>query len=163
MLYSQITDGVPSLPQALPFHIRLDDGSTRTSLDELSDGELRDLGFYPVNETRPPLLAGQQYGTPTVTISGGVVTAVYPVVAMVPIPREVFGIEFLRRFSAAQRIAARALAKTDPIAADFWGMFDATIQSKGSINLDDPDTVAGVNYLAAALPSEGIDPSVIRA
>jgi len=32
-------------PTALPFRIRLDDGSTRTSLNELSVEELQDLGF----------------------------------------------------------------------------------------------------------------------
>jgi len=152
------------MPQNLPERVVLSDGYTRTALHELTPSELNSLGFYEVTETFPVLSAGQKYGTPVMSISGGAVTASYPVWGITNPPiREISGIAFLRRFTAPQRIAARELAKTDPYAADFWGMFDATIASKGTINLDDQDTIAGVGYLASALPEQDIDPAVILA
>ncbi len=80
-----------------------------------------------------------------------------------PTERYVSGVEFLRRFTVAQRIAARQLAKTDPIAEDFFDLLDKTIAQNGRVNLIDPDTVSGVGYLAAALPEQRIDPAVILA
>jgi len=71
------------------------------------------------------------------------------------------GLEFLRRFTTAQRIAIRSLSETDPIAKDFMHLLDSTIAQGSRVNLDDPDTALGVGYLAAALPGAGIDSAVI--
>lgn len=52
-------------------------------------------------------------------------------------------LDFLRRFTAQERIAARQAAKTDPILEDFWGLLDrATI-----VRNDDPDVLLGLGYL----------------
>jgi hypothetical protein len=77
--------------------------------------------------------------------------------------RYITGLEYLRRFTQAQRIAIRTLAQTDPIAQDLMHLLDATIAQGGQINLLDPDTIAGVGYLAAMLPADGIDTAVILA
>lgn len=73
------------------------------------------------------------------------------------------GLAYLRRFSQAQRIAIRELAKTDPVVQDLMHLLDSTIAQGGQINLMDQDTINGVNYLAAVLPAQGIDPLVILA
>lgn len=51
--------------------------------------------------------------------------------------------EFLRRLTPAERIAGRALA--DPIIEDF----ERLIQMGPTVNLADPDTLAGVQYLVS--------------
>jgi len=85
-----------------------------------------------------------------------------PVVVEVVV-REISGIAFLRRFTQAQRIAIRDLAKAVPEVDDFMRLLDATIAQGGIVNLDDPDTIAGVNALAILLPDKGIAPAEILA
>lgn len=59
-------------------------------------------------------------------------------------------LEFLRRFTSQERIAAKTSA--DPIVEDF--MYLLTLAQ--NIRLDDPDTIAGVNYLeSVGILSEG--------
>lgn len=77
--------------------------------------------------------------------------------------RYITGPAFLRRFTAPQRIAIRALAATNPGVDDFLRLLDATIAQGGGVNLDDPDTVAGVAAVASLLPAQNIDPAVILA
>lgn len=59
------------------------------------------------------------------------------------IPREVqlTKLQFLRRFTAYERIAIRA--SSNPIIVDFMSLLDLALD----VRLDDPDTIAGVNYL----------------
>lgn len=57
--------------------------------------------------------------------------------------------DFYRRFTSAERIAVRALAVTDPIAADFMHTLDGAIASGTPIYPNDPDTLAGLAYLSA--------------
>lgn len=52
-------------------------------------------------------------------------------------------LQFLRRFTAPERIAIRA--STNPIIVDFMSLLDLALD----VRLDDPDTVAGVHYLEA--------------
>lgn len=54
-------------------------------------------------------------------------------------------LDFLRRFTAAQRIAIRAAAATDPIIADAMALLDAA----DTVRLDNPDTVGLTGYLVA--------------
>lgn len=53
---------------------------------------------------------------------------------------------FMQRMAASARIAVRQAAKTDPYIEDFLDLLAATIE----VNLDDPDTLAGVQYLVAS-------------
>ena len=64
----------------LPFRIVLPDGRTRTSLHELDDEGLTELGVFPCDEVKPEKTWAQYYGTPSVTVENGRATAVYPVV-----------------------------------------------------------------------------------
>lgn len=65
------------------------------------------------------------------------------------LPRFVSGFEFLRRFTVAERIAVRALAKTDPVAEDFLHILDSAIASGTAVWTDDPDLISGMGYLSA--------------
>ena len=51
-------------------------------------------------------------------------------------------LEFLRRFTAPERVAIRQ--STDPYVQDFYHLLDAAAE----VRVDDPDTVAGLAYLA---------------
>lgn len=60
-----------------------------------------------------------------------------------PAPRTMEPLTFMRRFTMAERIAIRSAATTDPMIADLMAMQAAATY----IDLDDPDTQAGVVYL----------------
>lgn len=51
--------------------------------------------------------------------------------------------QFLNRFTPAERIAARTLAKTDPVVEDILFM----VQNAQNVYLTDPATIQGVGYL----------------
>ena len=68
------------LRSELPFRVLLSDGTSRTSLNELTEAELTELNIYPVDEIRPELLQEQYYGEPEITVSGGRATSIYPAV-----------------------------------------------------------------------------------
>ena len=57
--------------------------------------------------------------------------------------------DFYRRFTSAERIAIRTLAKTDPIAEDFIQTLDNTIASGSRVLASDPDLQAAFQYLQA--------------
>jgi len=63
----------------LPFRLHLPDGRTRTSLHEMSEAQLAELGIYPVDEVKPPLTWTQHYGSPVIEVTDGRATATYPV------------------------------------------------------------------------------------
>ena len=69
-----------TLTSSLPFRLHLPDGRTRTSLHELNDAQLAELGIYPCDEIKPPLTWTQHYGAPSIEIADGRATATYPVV-----------------------------------------------------------------------------------
>jgi hypothetical protein len=60
-------------------------------------------------------------------------------------------LEFLQRFTAVERIKIRALAKADPVVEDYMHLLDLAT----TVNLDDADTVNGLNYLTT-----GNDPAL---
>lgn len=110
-----------------------------------------------------------QHGDPILikTFDNGTVVEEFlpapPMAVPEPTERNISGVAYLRRFTQAQRIAIRTLAETDPIARDLMHLLDSTIAQGGMVNLLDPDTIAGVGYLAAVMPSQNIDPAVILA
>lgn len=70
-----------TLQGSLPSRLFLSDGTTRTSLHELTEEQLAELGIYPVTEIRPEIKEETQfYGEPVVTVENGKAVAVYPVV-----------------------------------------------------------------------------------
>ena len=58
-----------------------------------------------------------------------------------PLPQLLTQLEFLRRFTSAERIAAKA--SRDPVVEDF--IYLLTLAD--NVRLDDEDTIAGVRYL----------------
>lgn len=73
-----------TLSASLPFRLHLPDGRTRTSLHEMSEAQLAELGIYPCEEIKPPLTWTQHYGAPVIEVTDGRATATYPVLDYSP-------------------------------------------------------------------------------
>jgi hypothetical protein len=100
-----------TLVNALPFRLHLPDGRTRTSLHELDDAQLAELGIYPCDEIKPPLEWTQHHGTPVIEVADGRATATYPVLDYSP--DEVAGIlDAARERKRSEIAAARFEAET---------------------------------------------------
>lgn len=61
--------------------------------------------------------------------------------------RNISGVQYLRRFSQAERIAIRDAAKQSPELDDYLKLLDITIAQGGVIDLNDADTIAAVGLL----------------
>lgn len=72
-----IIDG--ELVLCLPAARRAPDGTMRTGLSGMTDGELAGIGIYPATVVRPALSEGQYYGAYAVEIEGDHATVTYPV------------------------------------------------------------------------------------
>jgi hypothetical protein len=65
-------------------------------------------------------------------------------------------LEFMRRFTAAERIAARQAEATDPIMGDFFDL----LRQAATVHSNDPDVILGLGYmvqiglLASGRPAE---------
>lgn len=100
-----------TLSNSLPFRLHLPDGSTRTSLHELSEAKLAELNIYPCDEVKPALTWTQHHGTPEITVTDGRATATYPVLDHSP--EEVAGIlEAAKERKRGEIAAARFEAET---------------------------------------------------
>lgn len=71
---------------------------------------------------------------------------VVPVVNTPITGRTMTRLEFLRRFTGAERVTLRTVAKTNAGLEDYMALLDAA----QDVNTNDPDTVAGVQFLEAA-------------
>jgi hypothetical protein len=68
-------------------------------------------------------------------------------------------LEFLRLFSAEERITLRTVAKSNPVVEDYMQLLELAEE----INLDDPDTVSGVQIMeAATLLGAGRSAEILR-
>lgn len=65
--------------------------------------------------------------------------------APVSTPRDWPSFEFLRRFTPAERILARAARKTDQVLDDFFGL----LEMAPTVRNDDPDVLLGLRYMAS--------------
>ena len=63
-----------------------------------------------------------------------------------PVPRTITKLEYLRRFTTAERVAIRAAAAANPVLDDYLKLMELAQE----INLDDTDTVAAVQMLEQA-------------
>ncbi len=100
-----------TLSSSLPFRLHLPDGRTRTSLHELDEAQLAELGIYPCEEIKPPLEWTQHHGAPEITVTDGRATATYPVLDCSP--DEAAGIlEAARERKRSEIAAARWEAET---------------------------------------------------
>ena len=103
-MYAQIKNGSITTFDSLPFRVTLADGTTRTSLSELSAAQLAEIGVYPVVGTAPEYDAStQRLVGPTLALAGDVVTASW---AVEDLPPE----------EAAERLEAAKAAKRAEIA-----------------------------------------------
>ena len=79
-MYAQIVNGSMTTFDVLPFRVSLADGTTRTSLSELSAAQLAEIGVYPVVGTAPEHDAStQRLVGPSLALDGDHVTAVWTV------------------------------------------------------------------------------------
>ena len=93
-----------TLSASLPFRLHLEDGRTRTSLHEMSEAQLAELGVFPCDEIKPPLEWTQHHGTPVIEVADGRATATYPVLDYSP--EEVAGILEVAKERKRSEIAA---------------------------------------------------------
>ena len=63
-----------------------------------------------------------------------------------PVGRAMTKLEFLRRFTATERVTLRQAATQNPYLADYMNLLELA----GEIRTDDPDTVSGLGMLEAA-------------
>lgn len=99
-------------------------------------------GFSPSECYRGPLPSGEWVVATDDILPGDT----YVDGAFVKAPRPIQPItklQFLRRFTAEERIAIRA--STDPVIVDFMALLDLA----EDVRVDDPDTTAAVAYLTA--------------
>ena len=98
-----------TLSASLPFRLHLPDGRTRTSLHEMSDEDLANLGIYPCDEIKPLITWTQHHGTPVIEVTDGRATATYPVLDYSP--DEVVGILDAAKERKRSEIAAARWAE----------------------------------------------------
>ena len=60
-----------------------------------------------------------------------------------PVPRTITKLEYLRRFTTAERVAIRAAAAANPVLDDYLKLMELAQE----INLDDADTIAAVQMM----------------
>ncbi len=85
-----------------------------------------------------------QYGT-TLHKRHNAATGEFEYVAPPPV-RDLPKVDYLKRFTQAERIAIRNAGKTDDLVNDYIELMNSAV----TVHLDDPDTVAGVNALESA-------------
>ena len=79
-MYAQIVNGSITTFDTLPFRISLADGTTRTSLSELSASQLAEIGVYPVVGTAPEYdPSTQRLVGPSLALDGDHVDATWTV------------------------------------------------------------------------------------
>lgn len=64
-----------------------------------------------------------------------------------PEERNISGVQYLRRFTQAERIAIRAAASQSAELDDYLKLLDATIAQGGIVNLDDEDLITAAQML----------------
>lgn len=131
-----------TLSAYLPFRLHLPDGRTRTSLHELSEAQLAELGIYPCEEIKPPLTWTQHYGAPEITVADGRATVTYPVLDHSP-------------DEAAGILEAAKSAKRAEIAAARWAAETAGIDVNGFTVRTDRESQALITGAALKAMQDG--------
>lgn len=122
-------DGVTGVVRAIRAELR-DDASTR------------EIITVAMLENDEPVLRDIDLSTTKVSESQDAPPDLTPAL---PVVRTLEPIDFQRRFSISAYCKAKQLAEsgTDPTMTWIWGLFDKAT----SVRLDNPDTIAGVNYM----------------
>ena len=137
-MYVQTKDDAMTTFDVLPFRVSLADGSTRTSLSELSASQLAEIGVYPVVGTAPEHDPNtQRLVGPSLVLDGDHVTATWEVESL----------------SAEEIAAILAVAKTAKI-AEIQAASDAAIAqlesgyTQGEIKSFDRQRQGAIDILA---------------
>jgi hypothetical protein len=149
----------PDLPAPLPARIRLANGTTRTSLDDYTDAQLAQWGYYPVTEVKEPLADGMQYGTPSLAFNGLSVLATYPQEPAPPPSRVIRDHQFRNRFTDEQLDGIQIAGNSGDILA--LRVQRQLFTASDGVDLNDHDVQGMVQMVAAAYPALAIDPLVI--
>jgi hypothetical protein len=127
-MYAYNDNGTLRMMASLPSRLRLPDGLTRTSLDELTTAQLTELSIYPATEVKPEYdPAMQVLGEPVLKLSKGKVTATYPVA------------DKSKEQIAAEVEAAKA-AKLAELAQKRWEAVQAGVEINGVTVATDSDS-----------------------
>ena len=114
-MYVQTKDDAMTTFDVLPFRVSLADGSTRTSLSELSAAQLAEIGVYPVVGNQPEHdPSTQRLVGPSLARDGDHVTAVWEV--------ESLGAEEIATILAGAKAAKKAEIEAARYAAEIAGV-----------------------------------------
>ena len=142
-MYAQIKNGSMLTFDALPFRVTLADGSTRTSLSELSASQLAEIGVYPVVGTAPEYDAStQRLVGPSLALDGDHVDATWTV-------------ESLSAEEIATILAGAKAAKKDEIAAARYAAEIAGVTVGGVVVRTDRESQALITGAALKAVQDG--------
>ena len=142
-MHAQIKNGSMTTFDVLPFRVSLADGTTRTSLSELSAAQLAEIGVYPVVGTQPghdP--STQRLVGPTLVLDGDHVTATWTV-------------ESLSAEEIATILAAAKSAKKSEIAAARYAAEVAGVTVGGVVVRTDRESQALITGAALKATQDG--------
>ena len=142
-MYAQIKNGSITTFDTLPFRISLADGTTRTSLSELSASQLAEIGVYPVEGTPPEYdPSTQRLVGPTLEFDRDHVTATWTV-------------ESLSTEEIAEILAAAKTAKKAEIAANRYAAEIAGVTVGGVVVRTDRESQALITGAALKATQDG--------
>ena len=142
-MYAQIVNGSITVFDTLPFRVTLADGSTRTSLSELSASQLAEIGVYPVVGTAPEYDAStQRLVGPSLALDGDHVDATWTV-------------ESLSAEEIATILAGAKAAKKDEIAAARYAAEIAGVTVGGVVVRTDRESQALITGAALKAVQDG--------
>ena len=134
--------------ESMPVKIRLADGMTRTSLDELTEQGRNDLGLYEYVDETPSYDPATHYPTGEITWDHTDRTFVRTI-AEKPVPEPVAKrftqLEYQSLYTLDELVAVETAAETDPVLRVLQRMQMAA----SYVSLDDPRTVQGMQVLVA--------------
>ena len=142
-MYAQIVNGSMTTFDVLPFRVSLADGSTRTSLSELSASQLAEIGVYPVVGTAPEHdPSTQRLVGPSLVLDGDHVDATWTV-------------EDLSAEEVAEILAGAKAAKKQEIAAARYAAEIAGVTVGGVVVRTDRESQALITGAALKATQDG--------
>ena len=142
-MYAQVVNGSMTTFDVLPFRVTLADGSTRTSLSELTPAQLAVIGVYPVEGTPPEYdPSTQRLVGPTLALDGDHVDATWTV-------------ESLSTEEIAGKLAGAKSAKKAEIAANRYAAEIAGVTVGGVVVRTDRESQALITGAALKATQDG--------
>lgn len=147
-MYLQFINDMYIQFDSLPRRIRLADGMTRTSLDELTQEELNTLGVFRYTDLTPAYDHNQKRSTGIETFDHATrsfIRELEDIPVSVPTPKQFTPLEYMDLFTDEVLIAIEIAAETDPVLR----VLLRKQQSASYILLTDPRTIQGMQLLVA--------------